>query len=177
MKKSIIRYTLVAILTLGLTIPSVASASFFSWGCRYQGTWFGVEGPEDTTPAGWMVTIGGRSHWYGTNNLALTADAFDPRLVNPNAVQMTTTRGNWMRVGYNTLMYTTTGLALGADGKMLYIAKVNGIVKFSEDCNSIRITDNIIEIYPPDADPFTADPIGEIPGQEFFGNRAYVDVS
>lgn len=176
MKTSVARSTLVGILMLGLVVPGVASAGWFNWGCPYQGTWFGVQGPENSAPAGWMVTTEGKSHWYGTNNLVFTADSFDPKSVHPAAVQTTTMRGNWMRIGYNTLTYTTTGLALGADGKMLYIAKVSGFVKISEDCNSIHIKDNVIEIYPPNENPFTGNPIGEILDQEFFGNRAYVDV-
>ncbi len=176
MKTKVVRSALVGILVLGLALPVTASASFFNWGCRYQGTWFGVLGEENTMPAGWMVTTEGRSFWHGTNNLVFTADSFDPKDVSPDAVRTTTMRGNWMRIGYNTLMYTTTGMAVGADGKMLYIAKVSGFVDISEDCKSIHIRDNMIKIYLPDTNPYTGNSFREFPGPDFYGKRAFVQM-
>ena len=151
MKKSSFRIALLGILLLGLTLPAVASAGWFNWGCRYQGTWFGVvteNNPE--LLSGWVVTIEGKSRWYGTNNVEFTAVSLDPRLPIPNtdpveylyptAVRGTTNRGNWMRTGYNTFAYTMTGFGLDANGLPLYVATGNGKVTLSDDCNRAVIT-------------------------------------
>jgi len=170
---------------LGLALPGVASAGFWSWGCPYQGTWFGV---MENSPAlaGWMVTVEGKSHFYGTNNLEFTATAFDPRLPDPvtgafafpNAVQATTMRGNWMRTGYNTFVYTTTGFALNADGNPEYIVKLSGHIKLRKDCNSNVIT-GTLEIFFPWTmkNPFIDKPdLEPIPIENVYGYRAFVDL-
>lgn len=187
MKTNTVRSSLVAILMLALAIPSVASAGWFSWGCRYQGTWFGVMGPEDTTLAGWMVTVEGRSSFYGTNNLEYTAPVLDPRLpipgtdafLFPEAVQTSTNRGNWMRTGYNRFVYTTTGFGLDASRNPLYVAKVSGNITLSEDCNSDVIT-TTVEIFPVVngiiPNPFTAMPTYTLPFPDQYAYRAFVDL-
>ena len=159
MKKSIVRLTVVGILTLGLTVPAIASAGWFNWGCRYQGTWFGVVAEE--VPglfSGWMMTIEGKSFFYGTNNVEFTAVALDPRLPKPGtnpveylfplAVQSTTNRGNWIRTGYNTLAWTMTGFGLDANGRPLYLATGSGEVTLSDDCNGAVITTASALVYP-----------------------------
>ena len=81
-----------------------------------------------------------------------------------------------MRIGYNRLIYTTTGMALDAEGKMLYIAKISGFVEISEDCNFISITNNTVEIFPPVINPFTDGSVGQMSGMVYFGRRAHVDL-
>ncbi len=182
MKTSIVRITLIAILTLGLAIPNVASAGWFNWGCRYQGTWFGVQAEDNLALAGWMVTVEGNSYFYGTNNLEFTNDAFDFTLLPfPGAdtvVDVTTNRGNWMRTGYNTFSYTTTGFALDADRKIVFTAKLSGHITLSGDCNSDVIT-GMMEIFSPGTmkNPFIDEPdIGPFPIDDVYGYRAFVDL-
>ena len=151
MKKSLLSITLVGIALLGLTLPAVASAKWFNWGCWYQGTWFGVAFEDDPSLlSGWMVTVEGKSFFYGTNNVEFTAVSLDPRLPIPgtdpveylynDAVQVTTNRGNWMRTGYNTFAYTMTGFGMDAFGVPLYVATGIGTVTLNEDCNRAVIT-------------------------------------
>lgn len=181
MKTSVIRSILVGILMLGIAMPSVASAGF----CRYQGTWFGVMGEDNPALAGWMVTVEGRSFFHGTNNLESTTAAFDPRLPDelgnlsfPNAVALTTLRGNWMRTGNRTFIYTTTGFAVDAFGIPVYAAKLSGTVTLSRDCNSDVIT-STLEVYLPQSmkNPFIDEAdvvITSFP--DVYAFRAYVDL-
>lgn len=186
MKTSVVRSTLIAILMLGLAAPSIASAGFFNWGCRYQGTWLGVMSEDNQALAGWMVTVEGKFNFYGTNNLEATNAAFDPRIPVPDmpgvfafetAVQMSTMRGNWMRTGYNQFIYTTTGFGLDANGFPLYIAKLSGHVTLGDDCNSNVIT-GIMEVFLPGTNPFIDEPphIGPFAIPNAYGYRAFVDL-
>lgn len=182
MKTSIVRSSLVAILMLGLAIPGVASAGWFSWGCRYQGTWLGVKAPDNLEPAGWFATVEGKSYFYGTNNLVFTNDIFDPTLRGklPHVVDVTTNRGNWMRTGYNTFAYTTTGFALDANRRIVYTAKLSGHITLSEDCNSDVITGTLEVFFAGTGkNPFIDKPDippEDIPIPNVYGYRAFVDV-
>ncbi|MDJ0813372.1 MAG: hypothetical protein QNJ23_06570 [Woeseiaceae bacterium] len=173
MKTRVVRSTIVAILMLGLAIPGVASAGFFNWGCKYQGTWFGVVSEDIPALAGWMVTVEGGSYFYGTNNLESTFPAFDPRLPNPmapgtfvfeDAVALSTMRGNWMRTGFNTFIYTTTGFGLDANGVPLYVAQLNGNITLSEDCQRDVITGTLKVFVPASMkNPFVGSPDPDLP--------------
>jgi len=193
MKTSIARATLVGILMLGLAIPGVAAAKWFNWGCWYQGTWFGVMAENHSALSGWMVTVEGRSYWYGTNNLEWTNYIFDPKLPQPHptepdvfvdafptAVSATTMRGNWMRIGHNTFVYTTTGFALDADRLPLYVAKMYGTVTVSDDCSSDVITASM-EIFPVGMDGVIPNPFGisspiRIDFPESHARKVFVDL-
>ena len=191
MKTHIVRSAIVGILMLGLAIPGVASAGWFNWGCWYQGTWFGVTAEDNPALSGWMVTVEGRSYWYGTNNLEWTNYVFDPRLPQPQptgeivyafptAVSATTMRGNWMRTGHNTFVYTTTGFALDANRLPLYVAKMYGTVTVSEDCSSDVITATM-EVFPVGMDGVIPNPFGitspiKIDFPESHAMRVFVDL-
>ena len=156
MKTHVVRSALVGILMLGLAIPGVASAGWFNWGCWYQGTWFGVTAEDNPALSGWMVTVEGRSYWYGTNNL------------------------EWMRTGHNTFVYTTTGFALDADRMPVYVSKMYGTVTVSEDCSSDVIT-STIEIFPVGMDGVIPNPFGvtspiKLDFPETHAYRAFIDM-
>ena len=186
MKKLIVGLALAGIMIGGLTMPKDASASFINWGCRYQGTWFGLHAPGAVMPlAGWMVTVEGSSFWYGTNNLEFPV--FDPMILHPetlsgmdlgleDAVRLSTMRGNWMRIGYNKFVYTTTGFAVAADFTPVYIAKLTGYIELSDDCNSLELTNNKIQVFLPNQNPFSdVTPfISDYPPGAGF--RAYIDL-
>lgn len=201
MKKSVLSTALVGILLLGLALPAVASAGWFNWGCRYQGTWFGVVAEDNPALlSGWMVTVEGKSFFYGTNNVEFTAVSLDPRLpipgtdpveyLYPTAVRVTTDRGNWMRTGYNTFAYTMTGFGLDAFGVPLYVATGNGDITLSDDCNRAVITavakvfDVVHEgvefpLMPNpfiDDNPFVFEPPVVIPFPVQYAYRAFVDM-
>jgi hypothetical protein len=176
MKTSMVRSTLVGLLMLGLTMPNVASAGFFGWGCSFQGTWFGVTSPEDTTLTGWVVTVTGKSHFHGTNNLEYPT--FDATLAGtfPNADRISTLRGAWARTGFNTFAYTMTGIAVATDGiTPVWIGKLNGNITLSADCRSEEITATL-EVFAPTASPFDGEPLFPIALPPHYGYRASVDL-
>ena len=137
------------------------------------------------------MTVEGRSYWYGTNNLEWTNYVFDPRLPQPTpsgeidyafptAVSATTMRGNWMRTGHNTFVYTTTGFALDADRMPVYVSKMYGTVTVSEDCSSDVIT-STIEIFPVGMDGVIPNPFGvtspiKLDFPETHAYRAFIDM-
>jgi len=180
MKKGIRGTTLVGILLFGLTLPAVASAGFFNWGCRYQGTWLGIQAPDNQELAGWLATVEGKSYFYGTNNLEFTTDVFDITLDGqlPHVVDVTTSRGNWMRTGYNTFAYTTTGFGLDANRKIVYTTTLSGRITLSEDCNSDVITGMVSIFFPGTGkNPLIHEPdIGPFPIDDVYGFRAFVDL-
>lgn len=176
MRTSIIRYALVGILLLGLAIPGVTLAGDAGKGCSLQGSWFGVNSPEDTTLTGWMVTATGKSNNQGTNNLEFPN--YEPTLGGffPNAVRISTMRGAWERTGGNTFDYTFTGYALDQLNSPVYIAKVSGHITLSADCQSEYITATL-EVFLPFMSFFDDDPIHTEVLDDHWGYRAYVDLA
>lgn len=81
-----------------------------------------------------------------------------------------------MRIGYNKLVYTTTGFAVAADFTPVYIAKLTGYIDISDDCKSVSLTNNKIQVFLPNQNPFSdVTPfISDYPPSAGF--RAYVDL-
>lgn len=174
MKAGILRLG-VTVLMLGLAIPGVAISGDSGKGCTFQGTWFGVVSPEDTTLTGWVVTATGKSANGGTN--ALEYPTFDATLNNnfPTAARVSTLRGAWERTGGNTFAYAMTGIAVADDGTPVWVGKLSGDIVLSPDCKSEYITATL-EVFAPSASPFDGDPLFPIALPPHFGYRAYVDL-
>ena len=186
MKTIGIRCIRACILALCLAIPGVASADMDGSRCDLQGTWFGVNTPDDLTLTGWMATVTGKSHLYGTNNLEFPT--FDPRLMvphpsepgefvplYPDAAQMSSLRGTWKRTGFNTFFYSMTGIAVAADGVTpIWIGKLSGSITLSADCNTETITATI-ETYHPSVSPFGGPTEWVLPFPTHYGHRADAD--
>lgn len=174
MNTRILKGIFAAVLMLGLAMPGVTYAGDNGKGCSFQGTWFGVVSPEDTTLTGWMVTVAGQSSNRGTNNLEYPT--FDPTLgVFMSAVRVSTLRGAWARVGGNRFVYTMTGMAVDADGVPVWVGKLSGNITLSGDCKSETITATL-EVFLPGVSPFDGLPYFTIPLPAHYGYRAYVDL-
>jgi len=116
-----------------------------------------------------MVTVEGKSHLSGTNNLEYPT--FDPTLGGAfPAVRISTLRGIWERTGRNTFAYSFTGFGLDAVNSLVYISKVNGTIKLSPDCRTETITASL-SVYLPSVSPFGGDPLFTIPLPEHYGYR------
>jgi hypothetical protein len=170
-----LRRILVSLVTLCMAVPGLAFASGGPGAdsgprsCEFQGTWFGVTSPTDLTLTGWMVTVEGKSHLSGTNNLEYPT--FDPTLGGAfPAVRISTLRGIWERTGRNTFAYSFTGFGLDAVNSPVYISKVNGTIKLSRDCRTETITASL-SVYLPSVSPFGGDPLFTIPLAEHYGYR------
>lgn len=180
MCKSIIRSALLAILLLGFSIPGAALAGGGEKGCSNIGTWIGIAGPDDMSPAGWITTVIGKSNNEGVN--VIEFPNYDPTLGIPlppfkDAVLISNSRGNWVRTGGNTFDYTFTGFALDAENEPVYISKISGQVTIYGDCQFQYIT-AYLEAYAPDENPFTGVRLNPEPFYlgEFYGYRASVDL-
>lgn len=133
--------------------------------CKILGSWIGyytIE-PDPTGDAWWVSTVTGQN---ANNGVAiLDIPGFDATLAVdgvptfPDVVQGTKLRGVWERTGSNTFAYTLIGFAVDAAGGTQYISKLTGTHTLSEDCNTMLLQDTYFQVYLPDADPFSDDPI------------------
>jgi hypothetical protein len=165
-----LRRVLMSVLVVCLAVPGLAVASDGPANCSFQGTWFGVTSPTDLTLTGWMVTVEGKSHDTGTNNLEYPT--FDPTLGGAfPADRISTLRGAWERTGRNTFAYSFMGFALDSANVPVYIAKVNGTIKLSPDCGTETITASLSVYYPASVSPFDGAPLFTTPLPEHYGYR------
>jgi len=169
MKKGIGRHILVGLLVLGLVTPGLALAGGSGKGCSLQGTWFGFD-PGTGALTGWMVTVAGQASNGGTNNLEYPV--FDPTLGDnfPTAVRLSTLRGAWERTGGNTFAYSFMGIALDSDNMPVWIGKVSGNIRLSDDCGTEAITAELA-VYFPSVSPFDGAPLFTMPLPEHYGYR------
>ena len=171
-----LRRVLMSVLVLCLAVPSLAVASDGPANCSFQGTWFGVTSPTDLSLTGWIVTVEGKSHDSGTNNLEYPT--FNPTLPDekgiptfPTAVRISTLRGAWERLGRSTFAYSFTGFGLDSANLPVYIAKVNGTIELSSDCGTEAITASMSVYYPATVSPFDGAPLFTIPLAKHYGYR------
>ena len=167
------------LLVVTLMIPGLASAGDAGKGCSFQGTWFGVQSPEDARLTGWMVTVAGQSSNGGTNNLEYPG--YDTTLGGafPAAVRLSTLRGAWQRTGGNTFAYTMTGIAVDANNLPVWFGKLTGNITLSSDCATETITGRL-DVFVPGMtgyeSPFDGTPVVTAPLPEHYGRRVYLDL-
>jgi hypothetical protein len=95
----------------------------------------------------------------------------------PDAVQSSKLRGVWERTGPNSYAYTLVGFTLDANGGTQYISKLTGTETLSEDCNTMLLQNTYLQIYLPDADPFSDTPIiGPLYFPDHNGYRMKIDL-
>jgi len=103
-------------------------------GCKVQGSWISY---EDGVPT-WMAGLHGQSASSGTNELEYPA--FGVNLGIPPFAG-THMRGAWERTGGNTFDYTMMGYGYDPEnGAPIYVARMNGTLALSEDCNNMAVT-------------------------------------
>jgi len=170
--------TLKQVLVAGLMVTGIALAgnamAADGKGCSLQGTWFGVNNLDDLMPSGWVVTATGQSANEGVNVLEFpTFDvtfngAFD------QAVDGSADRGVWKRTGGNTFAYSFSGLAVDADGNIVYTARISGDITISDDCMSEEIT-AFVEIFLGGQSLFKDEPYMAFPFPKHYGYRYTLD--
>jgi hypothetical protein len=170
-----LRRILLGSLMLCMAIPGLAlaegapQAGHGPTRCEFQGTWFGVTSPTDLTLTGWMVTVEGKSHDTGTNNLEYPT--FDPTLGGAfPAARITTLRGVWERTGGNTFAYSFMGFAVDGSNIPVYIAKVSGTITLSRDCGTEALTASMA-LYAPNVSPFNGTPFYTVDLPKHYGYR------
>lgn len=179
MNTKILRGAFATLLVVSLMIPGLAYAGDAGKGCSFQGTWFGVQNPEDARLTGWMVTVAGQSSNGGTNNLEYPG--YDTTLGGafPAAVRLSTLRGAWQRTGGNTFAYTMTGIAVDANNLPVWFGKLSGNITLSSDCATETITGKL-DVFVPGMtgyeSPFDGTPVVTAPLPTHYGRRVYLDL-
>lgn len=126
--------------------------------CKLLGSWIGYQGEDG--PAWWLSTADGQNASRGTLNLEVPGSLMF--FVGDGAVAVTELKGAWEKTGENTYDWTVVGFPFLADTTTLLIAKLSGVDTISEDCNTIAVTNVVMELfYATDdinvVDPFFAD--------------------
>ena len=173
MKTAIVRLCLAGAVALGLAISGPALAADGGKGCKNTGTWFGVNNLEDKIPTGWVVTATGQSANHGVT--VFEFKTFNSAMFGlPEPHDMSADRGVWKRLEGNTFAYSFMAVAVDESNTMLYMARVSGEAKLSEDCMSEEIT-ALLEIFWPGNSPFvgTADLAWQLPPH--YGYRFTLD--
>lgn len=176
-----LRFVLASILMLGLAIPGVALADDDNDNdgkrCSIIGSWFGIVDRDNPTLTGVAWTTMGKSENRGTNLLD-QVNTPDPTLggLIPGAVRTSPLRGNWLRTGKRTFVYTLTGYGVDAANNMVGIVKFRGDVDMTRDCQFGYVTAKVDIYYPPNS-PFADNP--DVPDLQFpgqWGRKTHVEL-
>lgn len=154
---------LVASLLTVISVSSFAGGGPAS-GCKNLGSWLGY---DQLGSAWWMTTADGQNASHGTLNLeAPGAVAFFP-----GAFAVTEMRGVWEKISGDRIAWTVVGFAYDAAGTTLALARLSGKHTSSEDCNTEYLTDTFMEVFAPDANIETDEPIATMPFPDHAGYR------
>jgi hypothetical protein len=154
-----------------LLILAVSPAAFAGKSsCSLLGGWVGY----DETGAVSLFTYDGKSESSGASDLDFPA--LDPTLFGafPTAVKTTSLRGEWKRTGGKTFAYTLIVLALDDTNQTVGLAKFTGGKVLEDRCTRMVVTVQM-EVYAPNMDPFSDDPLGVYELPLLYGYRMRVD--
>ena len=115
--------------------------------CKLLGSWIGYDA---TGSAWWISTADGQNASHGTLNLEVPGSV----LFFPGASSVTELRGSWVKTGKNTYDWTVVGFPYLGDenATTMVLVKLSGVDTISKDCNTVYITDAVMEVFAPDAD-------------------------
>jgi hypothetical protein len=132
------------------TFPAVAYSH--SGDCKASGSWYGY---DESGSIWWTSTIDGQSASRGTMTLE------DPGSVNffDGAYAITELKGQWEKTAGNTYDWTVVGFPYDETAASLVIVKVSGTNIVGEDCDTVLITNIVMEVFPPFANIYTDDPV------------------
>ena len=135
--------------------------------CRLFGSWIGY---DETGAAWWTTTVDGHSSARGTVILEV------PQSVTfyPGATDATKARGIWERTGGNTFNWTVVSIVYDETFTTLYQARVSGKDTIGDDCDTLLVSDIVMELFDPYADLNSGDPIGVMLFPDHFGYRLKV---
>lgn len=151
------------VLTSVIAVASFAGNEPAS-GCKPLGSWLGY---DQAGSAWWMTTTMGKDASHGTLNLEVPGAV----VYFPGAFSVTEMRGVWKKIGPNSVAWTVVGFAYDAAGNTLALARVSGKHSSSKDCMTEYLTDTFLEVFAPDADIDSDDPIGTTSFPDHEGHR------
>ena len=139
-----------AILVLILAAPAFAGGG--KDGCKPMGSWYGYDSEGN---AWWTSTIDGQSASHGTSNLEIPGSvAFFP-----GASGVTELKGQWKRSGPNAYAWTVVAFPFDENAVTLSIVKLSGTNHLGENCDTMWITNIVMEVFYPWDDIYTDTPI------------------
>ena len=135
--------------------------------CQLFGSWIGY---DETGAAWWTTKVDGHSSARGTLVLQV------PQSVTfyPGATDATQARGVWERTGGNTFDWTVVSIAFDETFTTLYQARVSGKDTIGDDCDTLYVSDIVMELFDADADLNSDDPIGMMLFPDHPGHRIKV---
>jgi hypothetical protein len=136
--------------------------------CKLLGSWIGYDSDGS---AWWMSTADGQNASRGTLNLEVPGS----KLFFDFAFSVTELRGSWVKTGKNTYDWTVVGFPYLEDTTTMLLAKLSGVDTVSKDCNTIYVTDVVMEFFAPNADinvdpPFFTDDFPDHAGHRILIN-------
>ena len=164
--KSYIRLFLVTLILI-FAVP-VSAGNGHKSNCKLLGSWIGYDA---VGAAWWMSTADGQNASHGTLNLEVPGS----KLFFGGAFSVTELRGSWKKTGENTYDWTVVGFPYLEDTTTMLLAKLSGKDTVSEDCNTIEVTNVVMELFAATADinvdePFFADDFPDHEGHRIMIN-------
>ena len=159
---------LLATVVISFTAPAFAGNGP-GGDCKLLGSWIGYDAEG---AAWWMSTADGHNASHGTLNLEVPSAWH----FLPGTVGVSELRGVWKKTGGKTYDWAVIGIAYDESATTQGIAKLSGKDILGEDCNTVYVTNTILEIFPPDADPNTDTPDDLLFFPDHAGNRIQVNL-
>ncbi len=135
---------LLSILILILVAPALAGEKH-ERDCKLLGSWIGYDAGG---AAWWTTTADGQNAAKGTLNLEAPGSV----LFLPGAAAVTEMRGSWVKTGWNTYDWTVVGFSYDAYATTVGLARLSGKDTMSEDCDTVLVSNVVLEYFYPDAD-------------------------
>jgi hypothetical protein len=157
------------ILLFAAPVPAAAGKDE---GCKLNGSWIGY----NDSGAWWMASPTGQNANNGINVLDVPGFDFTLGGAFP-VVNSSQLRGVWERTGGDTFAYTVIGFAVDGNGDAQYVSKLSGTETIMEGCDVMFLEHTTLQIYAPNADPFTDEPILDpMYFPDHYGFRMHVDL-
>jgi len=159
---------LLATLVLLFACPAITAGEKEA-DCKLIGSWLGY---NQAGLAWWMSTADGQNASQGTLNLEVPGSV----LFFPDAVAVTEMRGVWKKTGANTFDWTVVAFPYDESTNTLLLAKLSGKDRISYDCDTLYVTDVVMELFFPFDNPNTAAPFMSDSFPDHEGIRIKIDV-
>jgi len=138
--------------------------------CKLLGSWIGYDVGGS---AWWMSTADGQNASRGTLNLEVPGSVL---FFSPPATSVTELRGVWEKTGNKTYDWTVVGFPYDEVAATVVLAKLSGKDTVSEDCNTLYVTDVVMEVFEADADLNSDTPFLTLPFPDHAGYRIMLNL-
>jgi len=162
----------ISVAVILLFMAPISAAAGNDEGCKLNGSWIGYS----DSGAWWMASPTGQNASHGVTVIDVPGFDFTLGGAFP-VVNSSQLRGVWERTGGNTFAYTVVGFAVDGNGDAQYVSKLTGTETIMEGCDVMFLEHTTLQIYAPDADPFSDEPILDpMYFPDHYGLRMHVDL-